>query len=161
MKKKMLILIVMLIITSLFICPKTVMANSFDNNTNNMVLLKKDGIGGGSYGGRTDENSSEISPENNDADKDKQVCQGLLGKTLKQDITSILNVIKIIAPLLVVIFTIYELISAVASKEDDALAKAISRLTTRIILVAVLFFLPILLDLLLGFIDSKYSTCIG
>lgn len=151
MKKKMLILIVMFIITSLFLSPKTVMASDINFSTNNnIILLNDDNIDQG--------NIHYLA--NGDDDKG-QVCQGLLGKTLKQDITSILNVIKIIAPLLVVIFTIYELISAVASKEDDALAKAISRLTTRIILVAVLFFLPILLDLLLGFIDSKYSTCIG
>ncbi|MDD4706047.1 MAG: hypothetical protein PHS24_02380 [Bacilli bacterium] len=152
MKKKTFFLIFIFLITSLFISPNIVLANNTNTNDNyNITLLKEDNDS-------SNEEEASIPEENN---YENQVCEGLLGDTLKKDIESILNVMKIIAPLLVVIFTIYELISAVASKDDDALTKALSRLTTRIILVAVLFFLPILLNLLLGFIDSKYSTCLS
>ncbi|MDD2409384.1 MAG: hypothetical protein PHD03_01530 [Bacilli bacterium] len=154
MKKKILVLIFILFITSLFISPNIVLANNLNNtnNTNNnIVLLKKD------KGSSDDGNVSEIEENNSD----DQVCEGLLGPTLKKDIEFILNVMKIIAPLLIVIFTIYELISAIVSKDDDALTKALGRLKTRIILVAILFFLPVLLNLLLGFIDNKYSTCLS
>ncbi|MDD4796117.1 MAG: hypothetical protein PHG03_06195 [Bacilli bacterium] len=154
MKKKILILVYILFIPSLFISPNIVLANNLNNTTNtsyNIVLLEEDNDSS------NDGDASAIEENNSD----DQVCEGLLGKTLKKDIESILNVMKIIAPLLVVIFTIYELISAVASKDDDALTKALGRLTTRIILVAVLFFLPVLLNILLGFIDNKYSTCLS
>lgn len=91
----------------------------------------------------------------------EEVCTGLLGEHLKKDLENILKIMRIVAPLLVVFLTSAELISAVASKDDDALKKAMGRLTTRILLVVVLFFLPIILNLLLGFIDNKYSTCIN
>lgn len=154
MKKKILILVYILFIPSLFISPNIVLANNLNNITDttfNKVLLEED----------NDSTNNDADVATEEYGSDDQVCEGLLGDTLKKDIESILNVMKIIAPLLVVIFTIYELISAVVSKDDDALTKALSRLTTRIILVAILFFLPVLLDILLGFIDNKYSTCLS
>ncbi|MDD3896199.1 MAG: hypothetical protein PHP49_04155 [Bacilli bacterium] len=154
MKKKTLFLLFIFFIASLFISPNIVLANNLNNITDttfNKVLLEED----------NDSTNNDADVATEEYGSDDQVCEGLLGDTLKKDIESILNVMKIIAPLLVVIFTIYELISAVVSKDDDALTKALSRLTTRIILVAILFFLPVLLDILLGFIDNKYSTCLS
>ncbi|MFA6753470.1 MAG: hypothetical protein WCR93_04315 [Bacilli bacterium] len=154
MKKKTLFLLFIFFIASLFISPNIVLANNLNNITDttfNKVLLEED----------NDSTNNDADVATEEYGSDDQVCEGLLGDTLKKDIESILNVMKIIAPLLVVIFTIYELISAVVSKDDDALTKALSRLTTRIILVAVLFFLPVLLNILLGFIDNKYSTCLS
>lgn len=154
MKKKTLFILFIFFIASLFISPNIVLANNLNNITDttfNKVLLEED----------NDSTNNDADVATEEYGSDDQVCEGLLGDTLKKDIESILNVMKIIAPLLVVIFTIYELISAVVSKDDDALTKALSRLTTRIILVAILFFLPVLLDILLGFIDNKYSTCLS
>ena len=71
-----------------------------------------------------------------------------------------MRIIQIVAPLAVVLLTTTELLGAVISKDDDALTKGLSRMTTRIALVAVLFFLPIILNYLLKIVDSKYSTCI-
>ncbi|MFA7120622.1 MAG: hypothetical protein WC277_04035, partial [Bacilli bacterium] len=96
------------------------MANNLNNITDttfNKVLLEED----------NDSTNNDADVATEEYGSDDRVCEGLLGDTLKKDIESILNVMKIIAPLLVVIFTIYELISAVVSKDDDALTKALSR----------------------------------
>src|SRR5574344_257188 len=86
-------------------------------------------------------------------------CAGILGD-FKTDLEEILKIIRIIGPLLVVIYSTYDYLSAVLKKDDDALKKANGKLVKRLVLVAVLFFLPIILDLILGFIDEKYTTCI-
>ena len=153
MKKKMLILIFMLFITSFFISPNIVLADNLNNTTNpsyNMVLLKGDND--------SSNNGDDAAIEENESDD--QVCEGLLGP-LKEDLKFILNIIKIIGPILVVVFTTYELFAAVASNDDDALKNVMKSLITRIILVAILFFLPIILNLILGFVDNNYSTCIS
>ena len=61
----------------------------------------------------------------------------------------------------VILFTTFEFISAMVSNDKEALNKAASKLMKRLVLVALLFFLPIILNLLLSFIDAKYSTCIS
>lgn len=134
MKKYTLIFILLLVNMIMFINPKEVLADNSSNYNTNIILL------------------------NNDVAE--EVCTGLLGEHLKKDLENILKIMRIVAPIIVIFLTTAELISAVASKDDNALNKAMSKLTTRIALVAVLFFLPILLNLLLGFIDNKYSTCI-
>lgn len=113
------------------------------------------------------DNNGQIPNENNtgsttteDDEIQDEVCTGLLGETLKKDLEGILRIIQIVAPLAVVLLTTTELLGAVISKDDDALTKGLSRMTTRIALVAVLFFLPIILNYLLKIVDSKYSTCI-
>ncbi|MDD4187626.1 MAG: hypothetical protein PHX04_02545 [Bacilli bacterium] len=104
--------------------------------------------------------SLSISPAllNNDSEA---ACTGLLGPELKKDLEQILKIIRIAGPLIVVILSSVEFIGAIANKDDDALKKCTQKLATRLILVAVLFFLPILLNILLSFIDQKYTTCIS
>lgn len=90
-----------------------------------------------------------------------QVCDSLLGPAFKKDLEQIFKIMLVAGPLIVVVLTSVEFISAIASKDDDAIKKCTAKLTTRLILVAVLFFLPILLNLLLSFLDEKYTTCIN
>lgn len=94
-------------------------------------------------------------------DTAEEVCEGLLGPNLKKDLQSVLKIIRILGPILVVFLTSFEFITAVTSKDEDAIKKCSKKLVTRLILVVVLFFLPVLLDLLLSFLDSKYTTCIN
>lgn len=153
MKKKTLFILFIFFIASLFISPNIVLANNLNNITDttfNKVLLEEDNDS-------TNNGDDEAIEEN---ESDDQVCKGLLGP-LKEDLKFILNIIKIIGPILVVVFTTYELITAVASNDDDALKNVMKSLITRIILVAILFFLPIILNLILGFVDNNYSTCIS
>ncbi len=111
---------------------------------------------------REDDNQggSIIGSDSNSNKSAEELCTGLLGPTLKKDLEGILKIIQILAPLIVVLLTTVEFIGAVASKDDDALKKGLNRLVTRLVLVAVLFFLPLILNYLLQIIDSKYSTCI-
>ncbi len=90
----------------------------------------------------------------------EKVCTGLLGKNLKKDLEQVLKIIRIVGPLIVVFLTSIELIGAIVNKDDDALKKVLNKLMTRLALVAVLFFLPIILDILLSFLDEKYTSCL-
>ncbi len=95
------------------------------------------------------------------ADQSDEVCTGLLGENLKKDLEQILKIMRVAGPIIVVILSSVEYITALTSKDDDALKKTTQKLVTRLVLIIVLFFLPVLLNLLLSFIDSKYTTCIN
>ena len=56
--------------------------------------------------------------------------------------------------------TVYEYAMAIFSKDAEGLKKCNSRLTTRLILIAILVFLPTLINLLLGLLDPSYETCV-
>ncbi len=88
-------------------------------------------------------------------------CEGLLGEDLKQDLDNVLKIIRIAGPILVIFLTSFELIGAVTSKDDDALKKAMGKLTTRLILVAILFLLPTILNIVFKLIDARITTCIS
>lgn len=91
---------------------------------------------------------------------DDTVCESLLGPTFKRDLEQVFKIMLIAGPLIVLVLTTTEFISAIVNKDDDAIKKCVSKLTTRLILIVILFFLPILLNLLLSFLDDKYTTCI-
>ena len=87
-------------------------------------------------------------------------CQEVLDSRLIAELRGILNIFRIVAPLLVVAFSIYEFLGAILSKDAERLKEANSRLMKRMLLVVLLFVLPILIDLILGIIDGRYTTCI-
>lgn len=91
---------------------------------------------------------------------DDTVCESLLGPSFKRDLEQVFKIMLIAGPLIVLVLTTTEFISAIVNKDDDAIKKCASKLTTRLVLIVVLFFLPILLNLLLSFLDDKYTTCI-
>jgi hypothetical protein len=86
-------------------------------------------------------------------------CSGILAGILP-DLQSILKIIRIVGPLLVIVLSIFEYLSAITAKNDDALKKCNSRLIKRLILVALLFFLPIIINLILSFVNTKYTSCV-
>ena len=88
-------------------------------------------------------------------------CDSLFSNEIKADLENILKIMRIAAPLVVILFTTFEFISAMVSNDKEALNKAASKLVKRLVLVVLLFFLPMILNLLLSFIDAKYSTCIS
>lgn len=95
-----------------------------------------------------------------DIDTSSGTCKSNLG-ILYKDLKSAFNVMKIIGPLLVIIYSSYDYILATVSKDADGLKKANSKLITRFILVAILFFLPIILNVLLSIIDPAYTACVS
>ncbi|MDR1463765.1 MAG: hypothetical protein LBJ11_00500 [Oscillospiraceae bacterium] len=86
-------------------------------------------------------------------------CLGLLG-SFKNDLDGILKIIRLVAPLMVIIYSTYDFLGAIFSSDAELLKKASSRLQARLILIAILFFLPTILNIILGIIDTSYTTCV-
>jgi len=86
-------------------------------------------------------------------------CLGVLG-SFKNDLDGLLKIIRFVAPLMVIIYSTYDFLGAIFNKDAELLGKASSRLRARLILVAILFFLPTILNIILGIIDSSYTTCV-
>ena len=85
---------------------------------------------------------------------------GLLGG-FKEDLQNILKAIRIVAPILVAFLSAYEYLTVVFMKSADDMKKANKRLIHRLILIAILFFLPTLLNLILSLIETgDYTPCI-
>lgn len=61
----------------------------------------------------------------------------------------IFNYVKIIGPILVVILSSFDFITVIVKSDDEAMGKATKKLTTRLILAALLFFIPTLVQVLL------------
>lgn len=86
-------------------------------------------------------------------------CTGVLGG-FEEDIRMVLKAVSIIAPLLVIAFSVYEYLLAIINKDADALKKCNSRLIKRIILMIILFFLPSLVNIFLRLLGDRYGVCI-
>lgn len=166
MKKKLIIIIIVCFSFCLNI--STVKAENEGNNDNNISEILDGLESGNNYGGRssteTDNNNVNENTKNSENniinEVENQNCTGLLG-TFAEDLEGFLKIIRILAPLLVIAFSIYEYIGAIVNKDDDALKKSNKRLLYRLLIVAILFLLPTLLNLLLMLIDAKYTTCIS
>lgn len=87
-------------------------------------------------------------------------CNGIFGD-FQDDLVKILNIFRILAPIIVAAFTVYEYLVAVINKYADALKKCNSRLVKRLILMAVLFLLPALINILLKLVGDNYGVCIN
>lgn len=76
-------------------------------------------------------------------------CQAVLGNTL-EIINTVFNWIKIIAPILLIVFGSLDFGSAVLQDNQDALKKATSKFIKRAIAAVAIFFLPFIINLLLS-----------
>lgn len=90
----------------------------------------------------------------------EETCSGLLGESTMKDLSNIFKYMKILGPILVIAYSTYDYIVALVNKDPEEYKKVNKKLITRLILVVVLFFLPIILNLLLSFINDSYTTCI-
>ena len=84
-------------------------------------------------------------------------CEGLLG-SFGKDLSGALKIIRIVGPLMVIFLSSYDYAAAIFSKDVDLLKKANSRIRRRLILIAFLFLIPTILDIVLRFADSVYTT---
>ena len=90
----------------------------------------------------------------------EETCSGLLGESTMEDLSNIFKYMKILGPILVIAYSTYDYIVALVNKDAEEYKKVNKKLITRLILVVVLFFLPIILNLLLSFINDSYTTCV-
>ena len=77
---------------------------------------------------------------------------------LKTDIQNVFDFVKILVPLLVIGLSSFDFIKAITEKDDKDIKKAFSRLMKRLICAVILFFLPVLLELLMNMITD--NVCI-
>lgn len=78
----------------------------------------------------------------------------------KGDLENIFKAFKIVAPILTLVLSSFEFLSAITSKQAEGLKGATKKFTTRLVLVVILYFLPIILDLILDLAFPGASTCI-
>lgn len=148
-----------------FTCPATVYANYQGQSSDGYLLIDV-------YSSRSNVDSwsvyNEFNKQGNVKEKDSSdeefttvptSCEGMLG-TFKVDLENILKIMRILGPILVVVFSLVDYLSAIVQKDDDSVKKANSKLVKRLVLVVLLFFLPIILDIILGIVDTSYTTCI-
>lgn len=94
-----------------------------------------------------------------------QSCDSLLGSPSDENsvawlVQKILNYIQVIGPLLVIVLSSIDFAKVVIQSDDEAMAKATKKLTTRLILAASLFLLPSLVSILLNtFGITSDPTC--
>lgn len=93
-----------------------------------------------------------------------KTCESILGDP--EDDTSFayflqeaFTIIQWAGPILCVILSLIDFIKAIASQDKDALTKAIKTSIKRFIFAVLLFFLPMLVNFLLGDVLDWYGTC--
>lgn len=81
---------------------------------------------------------------------------------LVDEILKIYNLLKIALAVLLVILSLLDFVKATASPEDDGLSKAFKKLTTRAIIMAIIFLLPVLIQWILNIvkIDGLDDSCL-
>ena len=84
--------------------------------------------------------------ENNSGDSDTD-CN-VLGE-FGEDLQSIFNVFKIVAPILTLVLSTYDFVVSITSKAAEGLQKSSKKFVTRLVLVVLLYLLPTLINLLL------------
>ena len=93
-------------------------------------------------------------------------CQSLLGDPGTDGdpayyISFAFKVIRYVAIAVLVLFTIFDFVSAVSSSDNDQLQKAVNKVILRLVLCIIIFLLPIFIDLLLNILnDSQISDCL-
>lgn len=87
-------------------------------------------------------------------------CKNILGDEGTQILKNILKTIQYAGPILVALMTIIELVKASINGELDDLKKMFPRFTKRIIAAILLFFIPLLINLLFNFIGITDKICI-
>lgn len=84
---------------------------------------------------------------------------GSLG-LFKDDLNMIFKIIKIVAPILVIVFSVYDFIKAAAGKVEGEIKKAFSKLLKRLLFAIILFFLPTVLNYFLSLAIPGFEGCI-
>lgn len=92
-----------------------------------------------------------------------QYCDNIFGDPNDIDCTAywlqwILDIIKYVAIAALLILSTFDFIKAIISNDKDALKKAGTTAAKRFIFVVILFFLPIIIDLIMRLFGA-YGTC--
>ena len=88
-----------------------------------------------------------------------EICEGIVYEELRNVLQYAFNIIKIGTPILIVVMIIFDLISAASSGKEEDMKNAQSKIIKRLIVGAVIFFLPIIVEILLNLIGRANGTC--
>ena len=88
---------------------------------------------------------------------DAATCEGLLTADAAMFISDIMKLITIAIPILLIVLCSSDLFGIVTSQDDGAVKKAVSRIVKRFIAAAAFFFVPFLIQLVLGIDAVKDS----
>ena len=88
-------------------------------------------------------------------------CAGIFGPELIEEIKSVLNVIRIIAPIILLLLTSLDFAKVVFADNKDGLNKAKNNFLKRAVAVLIIFFAPDIIELILKLVDeTTASSCI-
>lgn len=141
MKNKLINILVML---TCLMCFTDVKAENINLNYDNNIKILAD-----------ENTNNDITPV---TDED---CENTLGSNFSQDLQSIFNVFKIVAPILTLALSTYDFVVSITSKQAEGLQKSAKKFTTRLVLVVLLYLLPTILNVLLKLaLPQGGNTCV-
>lgn len=152
MKKINLILSVFLFIISVFFVPITVDAKKYDYiNVDSSIITKQ-----------FDKSNEDI----NETKEEISECQSVFGDVNDENsvawlLQKLLDYIKILGPTIAIVMGSVDFAKAIISSDEENMKKTQKRFMNRLIAAILLFFIPILVSLLLGFfgITTNNATC--
>lgn len=91
-------------------------------------------------------------------------CESLIGEEMISFINDGMNIIKLIVPLLLIVFGVFDFVKAIFASNEDEIKKAQKSFIRRLIIAVIIFFSPILVNFIInmtneaaGFFNS--GTC--
>ena len=103
----------------------------------------------------TSGNSSKLDNINTDISTGKLKCESIFKGNIQKYIEKIFSIIKYAGIVLCIGLSIYDFVKALLNTDKDALSKITKRVFIRLILVAVLFMLPTLVNFVISIIDEN------
>ena len=104
--------------------------------------------------------TTETNKDYIDSDKSyDQNCNTYINEDMKEFLQSVFTVLKIAAPVLVLIFSFKEFLPAIMSGKQDDIKKAGKNLTIRLIAALLLFIIPTIINILLDLIGNSSGNC--
>lgn len=83
------------------------------------------------------------------------LCTGKFGLFIKQ----VLQLIKFSVPIIIIAFAVIEFVKAMSAQKQDEIKSATNKLIKRMIIGAIIFVLPTIIDVLLDISGITSSTC--
>ena len=131
--------------------PKNLPGKTSEIQADNNSTVPSNGnnsINNGTSNGNNATNGSSNSDNNNDK------CQEILTDEMIDILNRAIKYIRIVAPILLIIFGIVDFGKAVLSDDKDELKKATSKFTKRAIIVIIIFFVPLIVGFLIDIFNS-------
>lgn len=84
-------------------------------------------------------------------------CEDLIGDDLRNKIGEYLKIVKLIVPILLIVFGIIDFTKAMFAGDEEKMKKAQKDFATRIVIAIIFFFVPTIVDLILGLANKVWN----